>query len=231
MTTVFVTREEWAADRVELGGGVHHHLFRVGRLAAGEPLRVADGAGRARWGIIEFVNRTRAEVRLGSEVPGNESDVKVQLLVVAPKKPRAEWLVQKTTELGVGAVRFLCSERGRRRYGEGAFERFRRIAKSAAEQCERALVPEVTGMHDSEELTDLVKVSSAAFALDASGRPLAPAAGLGSITLLVGPEGGWSSRELDEFAECGIVLAGLGPRALRVETAAVVAVFSCVIPD
>ena len=231
MTTVFVTPEEWAGERLELVGAVHHHLFRVGRLAVGQSLRLADGGGRARRGIIEFVNRTRAEVGLGSEVPGNESDVKVQLLVVAPKKPRAEWLVEKATELGVGAVRFLCSERGPRDYGEGAYERFRRIARSAAEQCERALVPEVTGMHESEEVTGWVRASAAAFVLDASGRALAPAAGLESIALLVGPEGGWSSRELEEFAECGIVLAGLGPRVLRVETAAVVAVSACVSPD
>lgn len=231
MTTVFVTPEEWEGERLELVGAVHHHLFRVGRLAVGESLRLADGAGHARGGVVEFVNRTRAEVRLGSQLPGNESDVEVQLLVVAPKKARAEWLVEKATEVGVGAVRFLCSERGPRRYGEGAFERFRRIARSAAEQCERALVPEVTGMHEGEEVTDLVKSSAARFVLDASGRPLAPAAGLASIALLVGPEGGWSSRELDEFAECGIVPAGLGRRVLRVETAAVVAVSKCVIPD
>ena len=231
MTTVFVTPQEWEGERLELEGAVHHHLFRVGRLAVGDSLRLADGAGHARSGLIEFVNRTRAEVRLGSEVPGNEPDVKVQLLVVAPKKPRAGWLVEKTTELGVGAVRFLRSERGPRRYGEGAFERFRRIARAAAEQCERALVPEVTGMHESQEVADLVKASAAAFALDASGSPLEPATGLESIALLVGPEGGWSNRELAEFAECGIVRAGLGSRVLRVETAAVAAVSACVIPD
>ena len=231
MTTVFVTPGELAEEQVELEGAVHHHLFRVGRLATGEPLRVADGAGRARQGVIESVNRTSARIRLGSEAASNEPTVDVQLLVVAPKKPRAEWLVEKTTELGVGAVRFLRSERGPRNYGEGAFDRFRRIARSAAEQSERALAPEVTGMHEAEEVAGLIKACASTFVLDRSAAALAPTPGLESITLLVGPEGGWSSRELAGFAESGIVRAGLGPRVLRVETAAVVAVSVCVASD
>ncbi|MCP4202906.1 MAG: 16S rRNA (uracil(1498)-N(3))-methyltransferase [bacterium] len=208
MTTVFITPEEWAGERVELEGAVHHHLFRVVRLAVGDSLRLADGAGRARLGVIESVSKALAEVRLGHEVPGNEAEVDVQLLVVAPKKPRAEWLVEKATELGVRAVRFLRSERGPRSYGEGAFERFQRIARSAAEQCERARAPEITGMHESEEVASLTDASAASFVLDPSGGPLRPTGGCGSISLLVGPEGGWSSRELEGFAEIGIVRAG-----------------------
>jgi 16S rRNA (uracil1498-N3)-methyltransferase len=229
--TVFITPDEWDAKCVDLEGAVHHHLFRVGRLAMGEALRLADGAGRARLGAIESVSKTIARVRLGDVVPGNEPTIKVQLLVVAPKKPRAEWLVEKVTELGVSAVRFLRSERGPRSYGDGTLERFGRIARSAAAQCERAVLPEITGMHEFQDLSGLVQDSAAGFVLDSSGRALAPTGDLDSISLLVGPEGGWSSRELAAFADLGLARARLGDRVLRVETAAVAAVFRCVIPD
>lgn len=228
--TVVINPEEWAGEHLELEGSTHHHLFRVGRLAAGDSLRLVDGKGGARLGVIETIDKRLAQVRLGDRLPSNEPAVQVQALVVAPKKPRAEWLVEKTTEVGVGAVRFLRSERGPRSFGESAFERFRRIAVSAAQQCGRAVVPQISGMHELDELAGLIESSAAAFALDPSGERLAPGSE-DSISLLVGPEGGWSCRELDRFAELGIRLAGLGDRVMRVETAAVVAVSTCVIPD
>ena len=153
------------------------------------------------------------------------------MLVVAPKKPRAERLIEKATEVGVSAVRFLRSERGPRSFGDGAFERFGRIARSATQQSARALVPQVSGMHELDELAALTGASAESFALDTSGRRLAPPSGTDSISLLVGPEGGWSRQELDGFADLGIATAGLGARVLRVETAVAVAVFACVIPD
>ena len=235
MTTVFVAPQQWEGEWLELSGAEHHHLFRVGRMAVGDSLRLADGAGRARMGSVEFVSRHLARIRLGARVPANEPHVEVQLLVVAPKKPRAEWLIEKTTELGVHAVRFLRSARGPRAFGEGAFERFRRIAVSAAAQSGRARVPEVTGIHESEEIGRLVPESAGAFVLDSSGdgsgSRLAAAAGLESTSLLVGPEGGWTRGELAEFSELGFSLVALGPRVLRVETAAIVAVAACVASD
>lgn len=231
MTTVFVAPEAWGGERLELAGAIHHHLFRVGRLAVGDSLRLADGAGRARVGVVERVTRSTAEVLLGTEVASHEPAVRVQLLVVAPKKPRAEWLVEKTTELGVASVRFLHSERGPRSIGDGSFERLRRIARSAAEQSGRARIPEVSGMHQLAEVRELLEGSRAAYVLDPAATRLAPATKADSISLLIGPEGGWSSRELAAFAEIGVEAAGLGPRILRVETAAAVAVFACVIAD
>ena len=172
VTTVFVTPEEWNGERVELDGSVHHHLFRVCRLTEGDPLRLADGAGRARMGVIERVTKSRAEVSLGTEVPGNEPAVEVHLLVVAPRKPRAEWLVEKTTELGVRTVRFVHSERGPRSFGAGSFQRLRRIARSAAEQCERARVPEITGMHEVGEVARLIEGLPAVYVLRSRGSAL-----------------------------------------------------------
>lgn len=231
MKTVFVSREEWGSDRVELEGASYHHLFRAARLAVGESLRVADGAGSARLGVVERVTRAQAEIALGAEVPGNEPRVEIQLLVVAPKKPRAEWLVEKATELGVGAVRLLRSDRGPRSYGEGAFERLHRIARSAAEQCARARVPLITGMHEADEVEGFLRGSAAAFVLDPSGPRLAPSTSAESISLLIGPEGGWTSAEVAAFESLGVRRAGLGPRILRVETAAIAALFACVASD
>lgn len=229
MTTILVTPEEWESPTIGLAGAEFHHLFRVSRLATGDSLRVADGTGRARRGVIESVQRDRAEVRLGEELGAHEPVTRVELLVVAPRKRRAEWLVEKTTELGVHAVRFLRSERGPRSYGAGTFARLHRIARSAAEQCERSVVPEIKGMHEWSDLPRLLEASDLSLVLDRSGPPLASLQRSASVSVLVGPEGGWSPAELSECAELGMVTAGLGARTLRVETAAVVAVATCVL--
>ncbi len=228
MTTVFVPAGDWESERLELCGAEYHHLFRVSRLAAGARLRVANGRGRARDGVIETVHRDRAGIRLGDEIAGNEPEAVVELLVAAPRKPRAEWLVEKTTELGVRAVRFVRCGRGPRTYGPGTFDRFHRIARSAAEQCERSWLPEITGMHEWSDIWRLVGAAGQGLILDRSGGPWASMSSFRSVAVLVGPEGGWSPAELAESARHGLLSASLGPRTLRVETAAVVAVSRCV---
>ncbi|MFQ5525599.1 MAG: RsmE family RNA methyltransferase [Thermoanaerobaculia bacterium] len=229
MTTVFVAPEDWESERLELEGAVFHHLFRVARLAAGDTLRVADGAGRARTGRIESVGRASASIVLGEPAATNEPAVEITLLVVGPKKPRAEWLVEKTTELGVHAVRFLRSERGPRSYGDGAFKRLRRVARSAAEQCGRSRLPEVTGMHHWDEIAALVHDSENRLVLDRSGASLSSRLSSSRLAVLVGPEGGFSPAELDALAAQGFSTAAIGDTTLRVETACVVAVAGCVL--
>lgn len=224
MTTIFVAPEDWNADRLEISGDKHHHLFRVARLARGERVRIADGIGRARAGMIATVRSDRAEIELLEEVVSNEPPVEVELLVAAPKKSRAEWLVEKATELGVFSIRFLSTERGPRALRSGSFERLRRIARSAAEQCERSRLPEVSGMYPGEALSDLVSETHRRFVFDGSGQRLAPLEGSGRIAAAVGPEGGWSQAELERLADCGFASVTLGSRTLRVETAGMLAV-------
>jgi 16S rRNA (uracil1498-N3)-methyltransferase len=101
--------------------------------------------------------------------------------------------------------------------------RGRRIAASALEQSGGARLPELSGPHTPGELPTLLAAAGPTVCLDpAAASPLDPA-GRGPAGLLVGPEGGWSTRELAFFAALGLASARLGPRLLRVETAAVAA--------
>src|SRR4029078_7046663 len=80
-------------------------------------LRLVDGLGHARWAEVATVARHRAELRVLGEAPSNDPSRLVELLVAAPRPERAAWLVEKATELGVTAVRFLASERAGRGVG------------------------------------------------------------------------------------------------------------------
>ncbi len=231
--TLLVDPAGWDGARVEVAGDAYRHLFRARRLAAGERLRVVDGRGRARWGTVAAVERDRAVVALGEAAESREPAMEVVLLVATLRPERASWLVEKATEVGVAAVRFLHTERAPRTFGAGAMERLRRVAAAAVEQCGRARCPEVTGVHEWSELAALITASDDLLLLDteagpgaaAGGSAAGPAAGLsaGRIALLVGPEGGFSETERRQLAGAAWRPLSLGPRVLRTETAAVVA--------
>jgi len=224
--TLLVDPGRFEGAEVEVEGDSFRHLFRARRLEVGERLRVVDGRGRARWGEVGRVERTRALVRLGEAAPSNEPAMKVELLVPTLRPERAAWLVEKATEVGAAAVRFLHMERAPRTFGDGTLERLRRVAMGAVEQCGRARCPEVTGVHEWREIGALA-AGMRRLVLDPAGEGGPWETGNGAIALLVGPEGGFSEGERRELGETGWTAVGLGPRVLRAETAAVVGAAAC----
>jgi 16S rRNA (uracil1498-N3)-methyltransferase len=238
MPTLLASPERFEADELRVEGEPYRHLFRARRMAVGEGLRVVDGRGRARWGRVARVERQEATVALGAPAPSCEPPLHLELFVAVFRPDRAAWLVEKVTEVGVCAVRFFHTERAPRTFGSGTLERLRRVAAAAVEQCGRALVPEVSGIHEWEELERLAAALAARWVLDTAapatgggspgGTPRAP---LGSAALLVGPEGGWTPAERVAARALGFTPLGLGPRTLRVETAGLVGAAHLLLPD
>jgi 16S rRNA (uracil1498-N3)-methyltransferase len=231
MTTIVVTPIEFDGTEVELHGDAFHHLFRVKRLRAGESVRIVDGEGRARRGVVARVERAHGVVAFAGAEPSLEPGLRLELLVAPPKPERAAWMVEKATEVGVAAIRLIATERAardERSYGHAQLARLRRVAVAAVEQCGRAVVPEITGVHPlAERLAQEGLFQGPVVVLDAMGAAAPPrleaGAGSPSLTLVVGPEGGWSDEEHALFGRSHLPLWSLGERVLRVETAAVVA--------
>ena len=219
---LLVAPHELDGETLRVEGERYRHLFRARRLAASEPIRVVDGRGRARWAAIARLDRHAAELRLGEPAPAADPARAVTLLVAVPRPERAAWLVEKATELGVAAVRFLAAERGVRGMDARLLARLGRVAAGALEQCGGARLPELSGPHAPDEVAALLAGAPAAL-LD-PGAPTPLAAMRGEVAAaLVGPEGGWSPAEREGFAAAGLREARLGERVLRVETAAVAA--------
>lgn len=227
MITLLLPPDRWSAAEVTLDGEAYHHLFRVRRAERGERLRLVDGLGGARWGEVVAVDRKTARVALGDPAPAHEPARRVTLLVTTLRPERAAWLVEKATELGVFAIRFLQSERAPRTFGPGTVERLRRVAAAAVEQCHRARCPEISGTHDWSELAGLAASCPERRVLDPAGAAGALAPG-DDLALLLGPEGGWSERERSGLAAWRPL--SLGERVLRTETAAVVGVALALAP-
>ncbi|HEX6202859.1 MAG TPA: 16S rRNA (uracil(1498)-N(3))-methyltransferase [Thermoanaerobaculia bacterium] len=232
MITVLVPAADLEGDETTLGGDAYRHLFRARRLAVGERLRLTDGAGRARWGEVAAVDRASGTVRLAEPAPLHPPAGRVELLVAAPEKSRASWLVEKATELGVAAVRFLDTARTPREWGAGTLRRLERVAAAAVEQSHGSRLPELTGTHPWSELPALLASTAPAarYVLDtgeqaATGAALAldrsPSAA--ATAVLVGPEGGWTDEERAALAALSCRPVTLGATTLRTETAALAA--------
>lgn len=231
MTTIVVTPIEFDGSEIELHGDPYHHLFRVKRLKAGESVRVVDGEGRARRGVVARVDRARGVIALGSAEPSREPRTRVELLVAPPEPNRSAWMVEKATEVGVTAIHFVATDRAardERTFGAQQLARLHRVAVSAVQQCGRSLVPEVSGIHALRDALDLLrKEPDSILVLEPGARPasevLSTRPAGARLSVLIGPEGGWSEAEHELFRDEGYLLGSLGERVLRIETAAVVA--------
>lgn len=222
MITLLAGPDELDAGEVKVEGDAYRHLFRARRVPVGATFRVVDGRGRARWGEVARVDRSSARVVLKDPAPTHEPAFRLDLLVPTFRPERASWLVEKATEFGVSSIRFLNSARAPRIVGDGSVERLRRVAVAALEQCHRSRLPEITGPHAWEEIGRLSSETEGRWFLDPQGAPGDWGPLPGSGALLVGPEGGWTPEERREVLAAGWRPVGLGPRILRIESAALV---------
>ena len=164
-----------------------------------------------------------------------ESPVHIHLMQALPKKERLEWIIQKATELGVHSIVPFESEKSislaERDTPQKKSHRWHYIAAKAAQQCRRARIPHVYPVLRFHQALDFMEGNDLKLLLwerepsQHLKTALAAAGGkTESITLVVGPEGGFSQRELDMAQQRGYVPARLGRRILRTETAAITAI-------
>jgi 16S rRNA (uracil1498-N3)-methyltransferase len=231
MTIRFHVPEAAPGARVSLPEWTAHHAREVLRLRSGAAVRIFDGAGREYEAMLESVTRKGVDARLGSEVePRPESPLHLVLALSPLKGDRMELVIRMATELGAAEIWPVVTVRtdaaARPALRGTRHERWDRVASGAAEQCGRAVVPEVV---PTMTLDDCVRrpFDGGRVVLLESGDPpplSSLPAPLTRALLLAGPAGGFDRGEVDRLVAAGFHPAGLGPRILRAETAAVVAV-------
>jgi len=227
-----MTRRRWIADefstnRAALTGTQAQHLARVLRARVGQEFDIVADA-RVRRGRIVSVSPERVEFELGEERPA-PSLPEITLVLAIFKFDRMEWAIEKTTELGVARLVPLIAERAKVHLAKAAakrVERWRRIAREAAQQARRVAPPEIVAPARFQDVVELAADRRVVLseAEDQISLKQAVAGCNGSLALAVGPEGGWAADEESAFRERGWIAASLGPTILRVETAAIVAV-------
>jgi 16S rRNA (uracil1498-N3)-methyltransferase len=214
----------------ELVGDGARHLTRVLRVAPGQRCEISDG--RAAWlAEIAEARGPRVVFHVIEPVETPELAVRITLCAALIKFDRLEWMIEKTTELGVERIQPVETARSEKGLLEASVkraERWARIAREAAEQSRRLRAPEILPAARLEAC--LALGGGAQYRLEEGAAPplarlLAQPAEAGSqVRLLVGPEGGWTAEERQAAACAGWLPASLGPGVLRAETAAIAAV-------
>lgn len=218
---LYLDPEEFASAEVLLVGSRARRLREVLRLRTGAQLEVFDGRGQQREARIIATGKGQVTLALGETLPPIvEPPVPVVVVCAFPRASRGDWLVEKATEVGVSQLLPRLAARSVMDPGDGRIARWRRIAIEAAEQCERCFVP-VIGGEPPAEATHIVADPDATRSVREAVAELAEPPRC--LVLHIGPEGGWSAHEIGEFREMGAQFVSLGPRLMRVETAAVIA--------
>lgn len=242
MQRYFTEPESFQGNTVMLVGEDVHHLLRVMRMKPGGRIIVSDGESREAEAVLTELTPERATAEIVEERPlSGEPLWSVTVAQSLPKGDKMELVIQKGTEIGaVGFIPFQ-SERAIVQYDgkkeEKRLERWRRIAKEAAEQAHRGRLPAVAPVMRWRGLLAAFDAYDAVlFCYEKEGG--APAAGLRDrireladrlaggkpkLLVVVGPEGGFTEREAEEAADAGALPTGLGSRILRTETAALAA--------
>ena len=215
-------------NQVVLKGNVAQHLGRVLRARAGDHIALFNGDGQEFAATVLTVSKREVSVDIGeAATPQTESPVYTTLGLCLSKGDRLDWAIQKATELGVGAIAPLYSERVDFSIPQDRMEKriahWQQIAINACEQCGRVKVPSITPPQSLLSWVDNVSAeqkwvlhcaddTSASASAVTHGAPR-------DAALLIGPEGGLTDQEFAAASAEGFQLLQLGPRVLRTETA------------
>jgi 16S rRNA (uracil1498-N3)-methyltransferase len=235
LSRVFVDADLKAGTRVTLEGGAAGHVTRVLRLRKGEPLTLFNGHGGEYAAWIDATRGASVTVAVGEhDTVERESPLLVTLAQGISRGERMDLVVQKATELGVQVIAPLLTERSVVRLDDRQAARkmshWRAVAIGACEQCGRNRVPAVQAPWPLREFllrSNSEAVSPASLRLLLSPTATQSMAQLprptGAVTVLIGPEGGLTDEEAQAAFAADFTSVRLGPRVLRTETAAIVA--------
>jgi 16S rRNA (uracil1498-N3)-methyltransferase len=218
--------DEVSGDQGALLGEHADHLIRVLRVRVGQEFDIVTGES-VRRGRIRSITGDRVDFELSKEIAA-AGLVEITLVLSIFKFDRMEWAIEKCTELGVSRIVPMIAGRTDSHLAAASAkraERWRRIARQAAEQSRRSSPPQID---------DPIKLAEAVFLKAALRIVLAESEeqtllrdvvkpDAAEVLLAVGPEGGWTPDELHSFQKVGWRSASLGSTILRAETAAIAA--------
>lgn len=247
MQRYFVPPSAWSADQIEMVGDDAHHLIKVLRATPGYRFVASDGVSRDVLAEVQHMDKGIVIAAIVEELPrNNEPQTEIWIAQSLPKADKMDMVIQKCTELGAYGFIPFSSARTIVQYDskkeQRRMERWRKIAKEAAEQAHRNRVPEVVPPVSWKRLLELVSRVEQAWiccergaqdglrsALRRHADRLRQQGGVrGPLMVMIGPEGGYTEEEVAEAERAGCSRVSLGPRILRTETAGMAAL-TCIL--
>lgn len=222
MSNRFYVNSPLAPGIAKIDGAEARHMAAVCRLRPGDPVCLFNGDGAEYPGRIESVAKSLVTVDVAERRDINR-ELPFQLIVASavPKVGRAEFLVEKLTELGVARFVPLRTARSVVHPAEGKLDKLRRTVIEASKQCGRNRLMGIDPLTDWAELVRRDDLPATLWIAAMSGESGSSPAG--DRIVAIGPEGGWTPEELAAASAAGWTSMSLGSRVLRVETAAIAA--------
>lgn len=220
----FVDRGALDGATVRLSGAEAHHAARVLRVGTGERISIADGSGLVALAVVTDVgDEVVAEIEDRRCVPSPAP--RLTLLQAAAKGDKLEDVITRATEVGVDTIVPFMGHRSVARWDDRKagrlHDRWTQIARAAAKQCKAPTIPRILPL--APDAVGAIERGVPSVVLHETAddrlRDVLPAEAPPRLALVVGPEGGFSDEEIAMLREAGALVAGLGPRILRTETA------------
>jgi 16S rRNA (uracil1498-N3)-methyltransferase len=206
----------------ELHGPEAHHLAAVCRLRSGDVVSLFNGDGREYRARVADVGKRTVSLDIESvEAPSREPAFRLEMAVPLPKGDRAQFLVEKLTELGVTSFVPLLTRRGVVQPSEAKREKLERWVIEASKQCGRNVLMEVQAPVEWETYCRREGLPERRVLAHPGGGTF-PVPSMADVAIAVGPEGGFTEEEVETARSADWHIVSLGPRILRVETAALV---------
>lgn len=193
------------------------------RLEAGDTVQLCDGNNTEALATIDEVQSKFIRLSVSNPTASTkEASRRVTLYCAIVKRENFELIAQKATECGIYAIVPVRTERTVKQ--NVSLERVQRIMHEASEQSGRGSVPSVLEPKKLNEALTHAKQNDLNICFDMNGQPFTSPP-ITSVGIFIGPEGGWSEKEIAAFAAHTVTIASLGARTLRAETAAIVACY------
>jgi 16S rRNA (uracil1498-N3)-methyltransferase len=223
---LFLDTDLQVGEEAEIPADQGHYLRHVMRLVSGDEITIFNGRGGEYRATISQLSKSRSSCLIGAFVDvDREMPIRVHIIQCANKSEKIESVLQKCTELGVASFQITGSERSQFKLAEKKLQsrlgRWQRIIIEAAEQSERTAIPALTWCPSLKNL----QPAGSAYTLhpeaaEAWREVKESIATASDITLAIGPEGGWSRRDLETLSGLGFTPLIFGPRIMRTETTA-----------
>ncbi|MDX2100670.1 MAG: 16S rRNA (uracil(1498)-N(3))-methyltransferase [Leptolyngbyaceae cyanobacterium bins.59] len=229
---VTIAPHQLTGQEIHLEPDQEHYLRRVLRLQRGDRFIAMDGQGH--WWLTELIVNSPGSDGLTAKILETiaietELPIPLTLVIALPKGNGFDEVVRQVTELGVTRIQPVISDRTLLQPGPQKLERWRRIAQEAAEQAERQTIPSLLDpIPFRDSLTPIAGQERRFFCATREKAPhlldcLRDTAGMGEVTIAIGPEGGWTEMEIQQAIAAAYQPVSLGQRILRAVTAPLMA--------
>lgn len=227
---LFVDQPLAVGQSAALSETAANHAVRVLRLREGDRVTLFNGDGHDYDGTLHLGKRDARVQVVAAEAVANESPLAITLVQAIARGEKMDLILQKATELGVAKVLPVTSDRTEVKLDEDRADKrilhWQRVLESACEQCGRAQVPQIESPMPLERAARwLAEGEDTRLVLHPEGgKPLSQLDCGEAVAIAIGPEGGFSERDLAVLSAAGFQRMTLGPRVLRTETAGLAAI-------